>query len=103
MNGADLFLKPLLTLGEGFDLDVAINGSTQLDDLHNGRWFCFTSDISKVYYKYATEEGKSCYIDFAINGHTGACTVYKIESSKRLIFQLRLITNPYMEFQPEAP
>lgn len=36
MNGADLLLKPLLTLGEGFDLDVAINGSTQLSDLHNG-------------------------------------------------------------------
>ncbi|HDL01481.1 MAG TPA: flagellar hook-associated protein 3, partial [candidate division Zixibacteria bacterium] len=36
MNGADLFLKQILTLGEGFDLDTAINGSTQLSDLHNG-------------------------------------------------------------------
>lgn len=36
MNGADLFLKPILTLGEGVDLDAAINGSTQLSDLHNG-------------------------------------------------------------------
>ena len=36
MNGAELFLKQIKTLGDGFDLDTAIIGSTNLSELHNG-------------------------------------------------------------------
>ncbi len=48
MNGADLFLKQILTLGEGFDLDTAINGSTQLSDLHNGNGINQTPGLIQI-------------------------------------------------------
>ncbi len=48
MNGADLFLKQILTLGEDFDLNVGINGNTQLADLHNGNGINQTPGLIQI-------------------------------------------------------
>ena len=48
MNGADLFLKPILTLGEGFDLDASLTGSTNLSELHNGAGISQTPGLIEI-------------------------------------------------------
>ncbi len=48
MDGASIFFKQIKTLGDGFDLNTAINGSTQLDDLHGGNGINQTPGLIQI-------------------------------------------------------